>query len=149
MKTSSSPKKIFLAFFSLALLSLLLESCAPSNIPPRPQGAQTRFEINGYLWRASLETLSFLPIKNLDPFSGVLVTDWRAAPQAPTERFRITAYILGRRLSADTLRVTVYRQTKEQNEWRDNDVSPQVALAIENLILSRARLLHLAERTPS
>ena len=129
---------------ALALASALY-GCASRGATVADDSLNLR--INAYVWRASLETLSFLPLRALDPFSGVLLTDWHASPQAPSERFRLTAYVLDKRLHPQALHVTVFRQKRDSNgKWQDADVSPQLARQIENLILSRARTLRLSGR---
>src|SRR3990167_9588100 len=50
--------------------------------------------VNAYLWRASLDTLSFLPLASADPYGGVIITDWFVNPEQPAERFKATVYIL-------------------------------------------------------
>lgn len=101
--------------------------------------------VNGYLWRASLDTLAFMPLASADPYGGVIVTDWYVNPETPAERFKATVYILDTRLRADGLNVTVFKQTKDINGgWVDAPVSDQTAADIENAILTRARQLRLS-----
>jgi hypothetical protein len=101
--------------------------------------------VNGYLWRASLDTLSFMPLASADPYGGVIVTDWYINPETPAERFKATVYILDTRLRADGLNVTVFKQSKDINgAWVDTEVTPQTATDIENAILTRARQLRLS-----
>lgn len=97
--------------------------------------------VNAYLWRATLDTLSFLPLSSADPFGGVIITDWYAPPSAPDERFRATAYILGRQLRSDGVRVTVFRQVRQGGAWVDAAAAPGTATELENQVLSRAREL--------
>jgi hypothetical protein len=97
--------------------------------------------VNAYLWRATLDTLSFLPLTSADPFGGVIITDWYAPPSAPDERFRATAYILGRQLRSDGVRVTVFRQVRQGNGWVDAPAAPSTATDLENQVLARAREL--------
>src|SRR6185437_5139924 len=52
--------------------------------------------VNAYLWRGALDTLSFMPLASADPFGGTIITDWYQPPSSPGERFKATAYILGR-----------------------------------------------------
>src|SRR5450432_4696704 len=66
--------------------------------------------VNGYLWRATLDTLAFMPLVSADPYGGVVITDWYANPEKPDERFKATVYILDSRLRADGLNVTVYKE---------------------------------------
>lgn len=102
--------------------------------------------VNGYLWRASLDTLAFMPIVSADPFGGVITTDWYSAPGAPNERIKVNAFILDRELRADGVRVSVFRQTRSGNTWVDAEVSPTTASSLESTILTRARQLKLAQR---
>jgi hypothetical protein len=102
--------------------------------------------VNGFLWRASLDTINFMPLSEVDPFGGVIITDWYANPQMPTERFKLTVYILDTRLRADALAVNVFRQVRnEAGEWMDGETGAQTALEIENAILTRARQLRIAQ----
>jgi len=99
--------------------------------------------VNGYLWRASLDTLAFMPLQSVDPFGGVIITDWYAAPQAPEERFKMNVYILDRRLRADGVKVAVFRQERRASQWVDAVVNPDTAIRLENAILKRARELRI------
>ena len=97
--------------------------------------------VNAYLWRAALDTLSFMPLASADPFGGVIITDWYQPPAAEGERFKATAYILGRQLRADAVRVTVFRQVQQGTQWVDAPVSASTTSEIENKVLARAREL--------
>ncbi|MEN8723645.1 MAG: DUF3576 domain-containing protein [Alphaproteobacteria bacterium] len=100
--------------------------------------------VNSYLWRASLDTVSFMPLKSADPFGGVIITDWYADPKSPGERFKLTVYILDTSLRADGVRVTAFRQTADgRGGWSDAAVSPRIAPSLENAILLRARELRI------
>ena len=76
--------------------------------------------VNGYLWRATLDTLSFMPLASADPYGGVVITDWYTNPEKPDERFKCTVYILDARLRADGLNVAVFKQNKDPSgNWID------------------------------
>ena len=100
--------------------------------------------VNSYLWHATLDTLAFMPLASADPFGGVVITDWYVAPNAPTERLKVTIYILDRALRADGLKVVVFRQTNTAGAWSDAQPSPDTAHKLEDAILTRARELRLA-----
>ena len=100
--------------------------------------------VNSYLWRASLDTLNFMPLASADPFGGVIITDWYSAPTTPSERFKATVYILDTRLRADALNVSIFRQTNTSGQWADASVDPDTEIQIENAILQRARELRLS-----
>lgn len=98
--------------------------------------------VNGYLWRATLDTISFMPVNSADPFGGVVITDWYAMPDTPDERFKMNVYILGRALRADGVRVAVFRQVRDGNGgWIDAAVPDAANTRIEDAILTRARQL--------
>jgi len=99
--------------------------------------------VNAFLWRASLDTVSFMPLSSADPFGGVIISDWFAPPSAPGERFKLTVYILGRQLRSDGLRVAVFRQVAQGGVWMDAPTSPGMAGEIEDRILARARELRI------
>jgi len=101
--------------------------------------------VNSYLWRATLDTLSFLPLASADPYGGVIITDWYSNPAEPNERFRCTVYILDTRLRADGLNVAVFKQQRgADGNWADVPASVQTEADIENAILTRARQLRLS-----
>ena len=101
--------------------------------------------VNGFLWRASLDTVSFMPINSADPFGGVIITDWYAPPESPNERFKMNVYILGRALRADGVRVAVFRQIDGGGgDWRDAQLPDGTSTQIEDAILTRARQLRFA-----
>jgi hypothetical protein len=79
----------------------------------------TTIGVNAYLWRASLETLSFMPLVQTDSNGGVIVTDWYANPNAAGERMKVTVTILDQDLRADALRVAASRQVSQNGQWVD------------------------------
>ena len=101
----------------------------------------TGLGVNAYLWRAALDTLAFMPLASADPFGGVIITDWYSPPAAQGERFKATAYILGRQLRADGVKVNIFRQLDDGGRWVDAQVSPTTTGEIEDKVLARAREL--------
>ncbi|MFT5489536.1 MAG: hypothetical protein ACI9MU_004476 [Alphaproteobacteria bacterium] len=102
--------------------------------------------VNGFLWRASLDTLSFLPLSSADPFGGVIITDWYAPPESPEERFKVTVFILGRELRSDGVRVSVFRQKRDEGAgWLDANTGKSTSTSLENAILTRARELRISQ----
>ncbi|MCB4823964.1 DUF3576 domain-containing protein [Roseicella aerolata] len=103
--------------------------------------AGTGLSVNAYLWRATLDTLSFMPLASADPFGGTIITDWYSPPGAGNERFRAQAYVLGRQLRSDGVRVQVFRQVLERGQWVDSPVSNATNSDMEDKVLARAREL--------
>ena len=110
-----------------------------------PGEAVSGVGVNSFLWRASLDTMSFMPLTSADPFGGVIITDWYTPPETPDERFKATVYILERQLRANGIRVSVFRQSRANSDhWRDVAMREETAVALENAILTRARQLRVS-----
>jgi hypothetical protein len=84
-----------------------------------------------------------MPLASADPFGGVIITEWYSAADAPDERLKVTIYILDRRLRADGVRVSVFKQVRQGDQWLDAPVAADTAPKIENAILTRARQMHI------
>lgn len=100
-----------------------------------------RIGVNAYLWRATLDTLSFMPMKSADHNGGLILTEWKMNPGNDKERTKVDIIILGRKLTADSLKVTVHRQMNSSDGWQDEVPRPGAAINIRNAILMQARLL--------
>ncbi|MFN3613021.1 MAG: DUF3576 domain-containing protein [Rubrimonas sp.] len=111
-----------------------------------PSGQLVTGAVNRHLWQASLDTLGFLPIASTDPFAGVIATDWGAAPDAPGERFKVTAFISDSALTPQALRVAVFRERLDGGAWVSAPVAEDTPRRLEDAILVRARQLRIAER---
>jgi hypothetical protein len=117
-----------------------------ASAPTQDQGGGgAGIGVNSFLWRASLDTMSFMPLVSADPFGGVIITDWYTPPQTPSERFKVNVYILGRTLRADGVRAAVFRQEMQGATWVDAPVAPSTATDLENAILTRARQLRVSQ----
>lgn len=103
-----------------------------------------RLGVNSFLWRATLDTISFMPFLSADPFGGTIITDWYEAPDTPGERFKVNALILDSSLRADAVKITLFKQAvSEKGVWRDIKVNPELGRKLENTILTRARELRV------
>ena len=104
-------------------------------------GDQTAVGVNAYLWRGAIDTLSFMPFASAEPEGGIIITDWYTPPTVTGERFKANAYILGKQLRSDAIRVSVFRQVLQDGQWVDQPVAPNTAADITGKILARARQL--------
>ena len=116
-------------------------TASSADVSPEENGA---LGVNAYLWRASLDTLSFLPLVSADPYGGVIITDWYANPDKKDERVKATVYILDTRLRADGVSAAVFRETLANGVWTTASVNPETNVALENAILAKARQLRLS-----
>ncbi|MEM8827689.1 MAG: DUF3576 domain-containing protein [Pseudomonadota bacterium] len=133
--------------FILAIALLGLAACGrgpDARGVSAEAGQASMIGVNGFLWRASLETIAFMPLVQTDSAGGVIVTDWYANPQAPEERVKVTIYILDQALRADGLRVAATRQQLTGGNWIDVPVRAGTVQKLEETILARARDLRRA-----
>ncbi|MEO0412896.1 MAG: DUF3576 domain-containing protein [Pseudomonadota bacterium] len=100
--------------------------------------------VNGYLWRASLDTLSFMPMDGIDGQSGTILTEWYVNPDVPTERLKVNVFVLDEALRADSLRVSVFREVAGPGGWNAAPLRAGTAERIEDAILTRAREIRIA-----
>ncbi len=114
--------------------------------PKEQADSGTGVAVNAYLWRASLDTINFIPLVSADPFGGVIITDWYTPAETPNERMKVQVTILDRELRADGVRVSVFKQqtAPRGGNWVDAQVDPRTNIDIENAILTRARQLRIA-----
>ncbi|MEY4269035.1 MAG: hypothetical protein RLZZ58_251 [Pseudomonadota bacterium] len=132
-------KTATLAVSALALAGLA--GCGGADRPKADLAASqvTTIGVNSYLWRASLDSLSFMPLLQADSAGGVIITDWYANPSNPGERMKVTVSILDQDLRADALRVAASRQTAVGGGWVDAPVQAATVQKLEEIILTRAR----------
>jgi hypothetical protein len=126
---------------ALLVLALAAPGCArnrslPTDIAP---SRVTQIGVNSYLWKAAIDTVSFAPLIQANPNSGVIITDWYSNPKAPGERVKLTVAILDQDLRADALRVSATRQVNQGGAWVDAPVSAATVQKLEDIILTRAR----------
>ena len=125
----------------LGAAATLLAACGQKERPKADLAASqvTTIGVNSYLWRASLDALSFMPLLQTDSNGGVIVTDWYANPRNPGERVKVTVTILDQDLRADALRVVASRQVTQGGQWIDAPVQAATVQKLEDIILTKAR----------
>ncbi len=100
--------------------------------------------INSFLWRAALDTISFMPLNQVDPFGGVILSDWHSDAKSTKERYKLNIYILSQQLKSNGVRVSIFKQIHDINgQWVDADIKKATATQIENSILTRAREMRI------
>jgi hypothetical protein len=143
LRRPSGPRSLRGAPAVLALApALALAACGGGNERPQADIAAsqvTAIGVNSYLWRASLEALSFMPLTQADSAGGVIVTDWYSNPDNPQERVKISVSILDQDLRADALRVAASRQVLQGQAWVEAPVQAATVQRLEDIILTKAR----------
>ena len=105
--------------------------------------SQVSMAVNAFLWRASLDTVSFIPLDIVDPIGGVITTKWYEDTNNSNERIKLTIYVKDRRLRADGLSVSVFREIRGSEDWAKVDTNPDTARLVEASILTKARELRI------
>ncbi len=141
-------KSIVILFFSVFIF---LSNCSKkideeiSDI----EKSQVSMAVNAFLWRASLDTVSFIPLDIVDPIGGVITTQWYEDTNNSNERIKLTIYIKDRRLRADGVSVNVFREVMLTDRWVKADINPDTANLIEASILTKARELRIGTQGSS
>ena len=141
-------KSIVMLFFSVFIF---LSNCSKkideeiSDI----EKSQVSMAVNAFLWRASLDTVSFIPLSIVDPIGGVITTQWYEDTNNSNERIKLTIYIKDRRLRADGVSVNVFREVMLTDRWVKADINPDTADLIEASILTKARELRIGTQGSS
>ena len=147
-KPRSRPVRLAAGLALAGGLALALGGCLSAREDPEREVAAasvTSIGVNSYLWRASLETLSFMPLTQADSAGGVIVTDWYSNPQNPSERVKVSVSILDRDLRADALRVAASREVMQGGQWVAAPVQAATVQKLEDIILTKARDLRRSD----
>ena len=107
-------------------------------LSPKGEGSDN-ININGYLWRASLNILSIAPLISTDALGGTIITDWYTNKNIKNKRIKIMAYIKTSELRSDGISVKVHVQKFENNVRTDAYTDEKLASQIEDNILNEAR----------
>ena len=99
--------------------------------------------INPYLWKASLDAITFMPLSSTDPFAGTIITDWYTAESDVGERCKLNIFVSGKEFKTDNLRVSSFCQTLENNQWVNIPTNAEDNTKLENVILNKAKKLKL------
>ena len=139
----SLPRRTALA----AAIGLALAGCArqEDRAVEVASASVTSIGVNSYLWRATLETLSFMPLTQADSSGGVIVTDWYSNPNNPGERVKVSVSILDQDLRADALRVAASREVNQNGTWIAAPVQAATVQKLEDIILTKARDLRRSD----
>ncbi len=140
---------------TLALFALALNACGSSKSDMADAewaqlgvsaSAPRNLGVNAYLWQASRDTLGFMPLTSVDPFGGLIVSDWYTPPGTLDERLKVVVHVMDKALRAEGLKAEVFRQVRHGTEWQYAVPNPNTARQLEDAILTRARELRLARR---
>lgn len=127
----------------ISLTMILVLSACGGNKKVNLESAEEIYKIgvNAYLWRASLDTMDFMPLLKADHSGGVILTDWQVNPRDTKERSKVDVFIVGPRLTAESLKISMHRQQLTGSGWREVSLRPGAIQQMTNAILMQARIL--------
>ena len=151
----------------ILLLALYLNSCGiyrPTDsreFPPEPEkrveknleegrgirlfgdnkksGGVFDFATSNELWRASLDTLDFIPLISADYGGGIIITDWYNENNSYEDSIKISIRFLTNEIRSDALNVKVYtKNCKTMNNCTINENNPEIKKKLISTILTKA-----------
>ena len=121
----------------------LVDLIRPKN---NQQTTSMAMPINPYLWKASLDTLEFMPFASADPFAGIIITDWYTSENSINERCKLNVFIKGVEMSTQNLKVNSFCQKlTDSGVWVDQKPIIENNRKIENAILNKAKKIRLSQ----
>ena len=97
------------------------------------------FASSNELWRASLDTIDFMPLALANYSGGIIVTDWYSDGSSDDESVKISVRFLTNEIRADALAVKVfYKKCSMQNNCKVSDRSSDLANELTKKILTKA-----------
>ena len=112
-----------------------------SILNPQSSSSEGGANVNAYLWRASLNILSFIPLISTDALGGTIISDWYVNKDNKNQRIKITAFIKTRELRSNGIGVKVHIQNFKDGSWSETYTNKNLETKIENNILNEARNL--------
>ena len=109
----------------------------------KPSTGMVAMSVNPFLWRASLETINFMPLSSADQIGGTIITDWYSTTGNEKERCKLNIFITGVSLKTENLRVVSFCQEFKDPVWVNKEIEKENNIKIENAILNKAKKLKL------
>ena len=111
---------------------------------PAPLVSSIGMQVNQFLWRASIETISFMPLSSADPIAGTIITEWYTYEDSVNERCKLNIFINGKDLKTDNLKVRSFCQLYKNNQWINIQSDQNTNTKLENAILNKAKKIRLS-----
>ena len=122
---------------------LTIDTILGRNKEENTATASVTMNVNVFLWKASLETINFMPLNSADPIGGTIITDWYSTSDNQNERCKLNIFISGKKLNTENLKVNSFCQEIKDQIWVNKNINKENNIKIENAILNRAKKLRL------
>ena len=101
-----------------------------------------QFSSSNPLWRASLETIDFMPLATVDYSGGIIITDWYTDTSNPKEAIKITLRFLSNEIRSNSIKVIVHnKKCSPTQNCTVSEIDSNIKFELQKSILSKASLL--------
>ena len=101
-----------------------------------------QFSSSNPLWRASLETIDFMPLATVDYSGGIIITDWYTDTSNPKEAIKITLRFLSNEIRSNSIKVIVHnKKCNPAQNCTVSEIDSNIKFELQKSILSKASLL--------
>lgn len=113
------------------------------------RGTTYEFSTSNPLWRASLDTLDFIPMATVDYSGGTIVSDWYSDNSQQNEAIKITVRFLSNEIRSDSLKIVVHKKICNSNQVCDVNMINNSVLVdeLQSTILRKAILIEKEQRS--
>ena len=106
------------------------------------KGTTFQFSSSNPLWRASLETIDFMPLATVDYSGGIIITDWYTDTSSPKEAIKITLRFLSNEIRSNSIKVIVHnKKCSPTQNCTVSEIDSNIKFELQKSILSKASLL--------
>ena len=108
----------------------------------RSRNTNYEFSTSNPLWRASLETIDFIPLATVDYSGGIIITDWYSDDGNPNEALKITLRFMSNEIQSNSIKVIIHNKNCSAAEnCTIKEIESNLKFEIQKSILSKAAIL--------
>ncbi len=105
------------------------------------------FSTSNPLWRASLETIDFMPLTTVDYSGGIIITDWYSDASS-NDSIKITVRFLSNEIQSNSLKIIVHNKKCKINEnCTIKEIDSKIKFELQKSILAKAVLIEQDKKT--
>ena len=124
----------------VASIAISVTSCK-GFFKGRGKGTNYEFSTSNPLWRASLETLDFMPLTSVNYSGGIIITDWYSN-SGENEALKITVRFLNNEIQASSLKVIVHeKKCSTTNNCIITEINSSIKNQLAANILKKAKII--------
>ena len=108
----------------------------------RQKSGVFNFNTSNPLWRATIESLSFMPLSSADYGGGIIITDWYSSGDKKNEEIKITVRFTSNEIRADAINIFIHKRIcKINSACKINQIESEIKNSLKLKILKKAALI--------